>query len=73
MTMSKDYRWVITYTEGVGWWYDDCVGLFWEGSNVFDPDKSDFLSDDELTNEIREQQAKLDKQLSQAVAQLDEL
>jgi hypothetical protein len=68
MTESKkEYRYIVTYTDGIGWWFDSPAGIFWEGSNVYDYDKAEFLNDDELDSETLRREAECDSALSEAL------
>lgn len=68
MTESKkEYRYIVTYTDGIGWWFDSPAGIFWEGSNVYDYEKSDFLDYEQLDSETLRREAECESALSAAL------
>jgi hypothetical protein len=72
MMNKKDYRYVVTYTEGEGWWFIDPTGVFWEGSNIWDYEKGEFLMEHEITEETQVEEWKAAESLSNALDSLND-
>jgi hypothetical protein len=72
MMNKKDYRYVVTYTEGEGWWFMDPTGVFWEGSNIWDHEKGEFLMEHEITEETQVEEWKAAESLSNAIDSLND-
>ena len=66
-TNKKEYRYIVTYTEGEGWWFMDPTGVFWEGSNIYDFEKGEFLLPDEINEEIEVVEWRAAEALSDAI------
>lgn len=71
-TNKKEYRYIVTYTEGEGWWVMDPTGVFWEGSNIWDFETGDFLMEEEINEEARVGEWKASEALGDAIDYLND-
>jgi len=68
----KEYRYVVTYTEGKGWWFIDPTGLFWEGSNIWDHELGEFLEPKQITTFTSYKEEKVAEELYNAIEVLND-
>lgn len=68
----KEYRYVVTYTEGQGWWFIDPTGLFWEGSNIWDHELGEFLEPKQIHTFTAYKEEKVAEELGKAIEILND-
>ena len=68
----KEFRYVVTYTEGQGWWFIDPTGLFWEGSNIFDHELGEFLEPQQIHALDSYKEEKVAEELYKAIEALND-